>query len=546
MASRVAAEGAAANWVAAESALAAAASRMLRAARPARRTAHAGTRGRHRCAPGTKGAAPGFCAPAVQRRRTDLRRGTGAVSDPAAGAAVRLRARRAPVSAPGPGCAQPALHRRAAGSSGLQSRQRRQPLGGRDARRRRRFPPRSACTRRGTAWRRVRCRCGSRSAWRRAACASTPARYSVDRCWLMLGCVVSISASSCETFFSCPHSELMIFSRIGVDEQAEQFGCRWRRPRRIRPGLPSSASCGIGVGLLARRCVIAARPGSAPAEAVVVALQHRGDGGHVFGEQAQVELGAAVVDHAAQRAGRVDAALGPVDRRAVAAHLARRGRRCSGCRGSASRPVPGRHRGSWCSAPAVRLRRQALPAGQQTRAPAASVRRASRLQVRFERIVLSASLQQFEHVVLEHLAGDHLLQAAPAIDRDGQRNDAARRQRRGHRRVSSVIGKCSPAAPRSGAPRRCRARAPRPAPPAAARRQPVAAFRHAGCGGGRTGRWSTRTPPPRACPAACAASKRPPSSSADLGPRHGLARRCRRGRAARPRSAEAAAGDSGR
>jgi len=33
----------------------------------------------------------------------------------------------------------------------------------------------------------------------------------------MFGCVVSISASSSETFFSPWHTALMIFSRIGVD-----------------------------------------------------------------------------------------------------------------------------------------------------------------------------------------------------------------------------------------------------------------------------------------------------------------------------------------
>ena len=32
----------------------------------------------------------------------------------------------------------------------------------------------------------------------------------------MLGWVVSISVSSCDTFFSWPHKALMIFSRMGV------------------------------------------------------------------------------------------------------------------------------------------------------------------------------------------------------------------------------------------------------------------------------------------------------------------------------------------
>ena len=34
-------------------------------------------------------------------------------------------------------------------------------------------------------------------------------------------------------------------------------------------------------------------------ETIVVAVEHGGDGGHLFGEQAEVELGVALLDHAA-------------------------------------------------------------------------------------------------------------------------------------------------------------------------------------------------------------------------------------------------------
>ncbi len=40
----------------------------------------------------------------------------------------------------------------------------------------------------------------------------------------MLGCVVSISASSSLTFFSPLHSRLTIFSRMGVGAASEQLG----------------------------------------------------------------------------------------------------------------------------------------------------------------------------------------------------------------------------------------------------------------------------------------------------------------------------------
>ncbi|MBK6789690.1 MAG: hypothetical protein IPG77_19255 [Betaproteobacteria bacterium] len=40
----------------------------------------------------------------------------------------------------------------------------------------------------------------------------------------MFGCVVSRSRAAVATFFSCPHSALMIFSRIGVASRPEQLG----------------------------------------------------------------------------------------------------------------------------------------------------------------------------------------------------------------------------------------------------------------------------------------------------------------------------------
>ena len=57
-------------------------------------------------------------------------------------------------------------------------------------------------------------------------------------------------------------------------------------------------------------------------EFVVIPVEHRCDGGDFFREQLQVQLGAAVVHHAAQQAGVVDAALRAVNGAAVAADLA--------------------------------------------------------------------------------------------------------------------------------------------------------------------------------------------------------------------------------
>ena len=186
-------------------------------------------------------AAAGLRAPAVQRCGAGLQRRGRASSRPAADAPVRLRHRRAACS----GLRPPAVSRVA--------ELRGQPLGRPAGRRRRPSRARSACTPRGTAWRHVRCRCGSRSASRRAGGSSTPARYSVDRCWLMLGWVVSISSSSCETFFSrlAQRADDLQPDRRG--QQPEQLGGRRedlvrfagerRRRLRGRPAHPAAISC---------------------------------------------------------------------------------------------------------------------------------------------------------------------------------------------------------------------------------------------------------------------------------------------------------------
>ncbi len=57
-------------------------------------------------------------------------------------------------------------------------------------------------------------------------------------------------------------------------------------------------------------------------ESVVVPVQHRADGSHFFRKQGQVELHIALLDHAAQSAGRVDAAAGLVNGRSVTTDLA--------------------------------------------------------------------------------------------------------------------------------------------------------------------------------------------------------------------------------
>ena len=57
-------------------------------------------------------------------------------------------------------------------------------------------------------------------------------------------------------------------------------------------------------------------------EFVVIAVEHRRDRRHFLGEELQVQLGVAGLDHAAQRAGVGDALVRAVDAAAVAAGLA--------------------------------------------------------------------------------------------------------------------------------------------------------------------------------------------------------------------------------
>jgi len=57
-------------------------------------------------------------------------------------------------------------------------------------------------------------------------------------------------------------------------------------------------------------------------ETVVVMVEHGRHGIDLFGKQAQIELGVASLDHAAQQARRFQAACGVVDIGAVAAHMA--------------------------------------------------------------------------------------------------------------------------------------------------------------------------------------------------------------------------------
>jgi len=57
------------------------------------------------------------------------------------------------------------------------------------------------------------------------------------------------------------------------------------------------------------------------AKTVVVAVEHCGDGSHFFGEKTQVELGVALLHHAAQKTRGVDAPRGLEDGTAIAPHL---------------------------------------------------------------------------------------------------------------------------------------------------------------------------------------------------------------------------------
>ena len=56
-------------------------------------------------------------------------------------------------------------------------------------------------------------------------------------------------------------------------------------------------------------------------ELVVVAVDHGGHRIHLFREHAHVQLGVALLNHAAQKSRRVDAALGLVDGAAITSHL---------------------------------------------------------------------------------------------------------------------------------------------------------------------------------------------------------------------------------
>src|SRR6218665_2570237 len=53
----------------------------------------------------------------------------------------------------------------------------------------------------------------------------------------------------------------------------------------------------------------------------MVAVQHGRHRSDLIGEQTQIEFGIAMLDHATQKAGRVDAPGGPVDGCAITAHL---------------------------------------------------------------------------------------------------------------------------------------------------------------------------------------------------------------------------------